>query len=174
MAKFKAKETTFYDGRLIPAGEVFDYVGEPGDNLEPVDDAARAMFEEAAARRRVEAQRLARGAVSEGVAVDSSALELKVEQAVGRVNAVEASAKAAADKAVADISELDAAVAALVAKVNGIAAELAAVKALGDAPAPAPAPEPAPEPAPPPAPEPTPEPAPEPAPVEPPPAEQPQ
>lgn len=141
MPKFRAKATTFYDGRLISAGEEFEYSGEPGDNLEPVDDAARSVYEEAAAKRRVEAERIKRSIADAvpGVAFDSTALELKIEQAIGRVNAVEASAKAAAEKAVADIAELDAGLSAVSTKLDALAAQFAALAAQ-PAPAPAPAP----------------------------------
>lgn len=41
MPKYRVLEMSFIDARLIPAGEEIEFAGDPGPNLEPLDDEAR-------------------------------------------------------------------------------------------------------------------------------------
>lgn len=41
MPKYRVLELSFIDARLVPAGEEIEYAGDPGPNLEPLDDEAR-------------------------------------------------------------------------------------------------------------------------------------
>ncbi|MBS0323579.1 MAG: hypothetical protein JSR19_06975 [Proteobacteria bacterium] len=41
MPKYRVLELSFIDARLVPAGEEIEFAGDPGPNLEPLDDEAR-------------------------------------------------------------------------------------------------------------------------------------
>jgi hypothetical protein len=43
MPKFRVAHTSFIDNRLVHEGDIVDYDGEPSDNLEPVDKAAKKL-----------------------------------------------------------------------------------------------------------------------------------
>lgn len=47
MPKYKVIGSFYYDMRLFNDGETVDYDGEPGDNLAPLDAAARKAKERA-------------------------------------------------------------------------------------------------------------------------------
>lgn len=42
MARYRVLELSFIDARLVQPGEEIDYAGDPGPNLEPLDDEAIA------------------------------------------------------------------------------------------------------------------------------------
>ena len=45
MPKYKVLQKSFIGNRLVEEGETIDYDGEPSDNLEPVDKAAKKAAE---------------------------------------------------------------------------------------------------------------------------------
>ena len=45
MPKYKVLQKSFLGNRLVEEGEVVDYDGEPSDNLEPVDKAAKKVVD---------------------------------------------------------------------------------------------------------------------------------
>lgn len=45
MPKYKVLQKSFIGNRLVEEGETVDYDGEPSDNLEPIDKAAKKVVE---------------------------------------------------------------------------------------------------------------------------------
>lgn len=45
MPKYKVLQKSFIGNRLVEEGETVDYDGEPSDNLEPVDKAAKKVVD---------------------------------------------------------------------------------------------------------------------------------
>lgn len=85
MAKYKVLELTFMRDRLVEPGEMIDYDGVPGPNLEPVDKAAKeavASVPNGAAARLVAMVRLhaATRGVNPDTDVNSSDFDEIIEQ----------------------------------------------------------------------------------------------
>lgn len=164
-AQYKTKSPAFINDTMVAEGTVIEFLGEPGDNLEPMNDEARAAVEAAAAKRAAKAAAIKSalsGTLDGATAETVQTLITEVQNFAGRMAAAEAriagvEAKAAPDltgfatkadvEAVkTDVSELDQGltlVSGRVADVEGVLNTLAA------APAPAPAAPVEPPPAPP-------------------------
>lgn len=155
MARYKLKARSFINDTLVEEGTEVEFAGEPGENMEPVDEAAHAAVAAAAERRAAKAAAI-KGAL-QGV-IDPANAEA-IQNLIGqvqafasavagfeaRIAAVEALAKAAAPDLSgfakqSDVSELDAGMnlmAGRLAEVEGVLAELAKK---ADVPMPPPAP----------------------------------
>jgi hypothetical protein len=160
-AEYKTKSPAFINDTMVPAGTTINFEGEPGDNLEPLNDEAHAAFATAAARRAEKAQAIKSaiaGTIDPATADSVAALidqvrdfAVRLAAAEARVATVEAKSapdlsayatKADVDAVKADAAELDQGltlVSSRVSEVEGVLGSLAAQ------PAPAPAPAPAPE-----------------------------
>lgn len=62
MPRYKVLTKSFINDQLMEKGREVEFAGEPGDNLEPLDDAARAAVAAARQRRADKAAALAVGA----------------------------------------------------------------------------------------------------------------
>lgn len=156
MARYKTKSQSFINDTLVPADTEVDFDGEPGDNLEPVDDAAKEAVAAAAARRESKAAAIKsalQGTIDPANAETIQNLITQVQDFAGRLAAAEARV-AAAEAATkpdlsqyamrSDVSELDAGMNLLssrIAEVEGVQEALA--KKVEATPAPAPADTPA-------------------------------
>jgi len=56
-ARYRVRELSYIDNRLVDAGEEVTYDGLPGHNLEPLNDAAEAAAAKAEKQRRAPAVR---------------------------------------------------------------------------------------------------------------------
>ncbi|TXH12892.1 MAG: hypothetical protein E6R03_12195 [Hyphomicrobiaceae bacterium] len=156
MARYKALGRAFINDVLVEAGTEIEFDGEPGDNLEPVDDAAHDAVEVARKRRSEKAAALATGvggivteemqkllsSVSDGL----SALRGEFISIASRVAALEsapagASVDTSAFAAKSDVDELDAGLQIFGGRLDEIEGVLAALSKKAEAPAsPTPAP----------------------------------
>lgn len=169
-AQYKTKSPAFINDTMVAEGTVIEFLGEPGDNLEPMNDEARAAVEAAAAKRAAKAAAIKSalsGTLDGATAETVQTLITEVQNFAGRMAAAEAriagvEAKAAPDltgfatkadvQAVkTDVSELDQGLALVsdrVADVEGVLNTLAAAPAPAAPVEPPPAPPAEPTPAP--------------------------
>lgn len=163
MARYKVLIKSFINDQLVEPGAEIEYDGEPGEALEPLDDAAKAAVAAAEERRATKAKVIAAGIEKTGneeltalvsKAVDDiAALGRTVSTFDDRLKAVEAAAGTTIDTsgfaAKSDVDELDAGMQIISGRVDEVEGVLNALaKKVDAAPSPAPA-EPAPtEPAP--------------------------
>lgn len=87
MPKYRVLEPSFIEARIIPAGEEIEFFGDPGPNLEPLDDDAREALrvyveEKEPARRRA----LSENAGANGIA-DQEAFIKALSEANAKANA---------------------------------------------------------------------------------------
>lgn len=93
MAKYKTKSQSFINDTLVPADVEVDFDGEPGENLEPVDDAAKEAVATAAARREAKAAAIKsalQGTIDPANAETIQNLITQVQDFAGRLAAAEA------------------------------------------------------------------------------------
>lgn len=151
MAKYKVKAQSFINDTLVAAGSEIEFAGEPGDNLEPLDDAAKVAVEAAALRREQKAVAIAAGAsgvmnkdTADQLASIISQLSIVAGNVAGlsaRVDALQAVATPDLSKfaAASDVAELDAGLQLVAGRVDEVEGTLAALAAKAPAP---PAPQP--------------------------------
>lgn len=140
MARYKVKAKSFIDDRLVEEGTEIEYAGEPGENLEPLDDAANAAVAAAAARRAAKADAIKSalaGTIDPKTAENVQTLIGEVQAFASRLAAIEAriaQVEGAARPDLTpyalrtDVSELDAGLTLIsgrVAEVEGTLAALA-------------------------------------------------
>ena len=162
MARYKVKSKSFIDDRIVEAGTEIEFDGEPGENLEPVDDAAKAAVEAAAERRAAKAEAIksaVAGTLDPQTADTVQQLIASVQGFAGRLAAVEArtanveaaatpdlsayATKADVEAVRADVGELDTGLTMVSGRVSEVEGTLTA---LANKPAPATPPAPPAEP----------------------------
>lgn len=156
MPKYKVKARSWIEDRIREVGEEVDFAGEPGDNLEPVDDAALAAVAAVKARREQKAAAIAAGAsaiLNPETAQQLTAVMTELQQFAGRLAGIEARV-AAAEAGLkpdltpyalrTDVTELDQGMTLLAARVTDVEGTLAALAAKAQVPPPPPPAAPAP------------------------------
>lgn len=89
MAQYRVVSEFFYEGTLYKSGAIVDYTGIPGENLEPLDDAARAAVA-AAEQRRAERMAALRAPVAAGMGEEAQKLLASLIERVGALEAANA------------------------------------------------------------------------------------
>ena len=148
-AEYKVKATSFFNDNIVPEGTVIQFDGEPGDNLEPLNDEARAAVAAAAERRAQKAAAIKSalaGSIDPANAETIQRLITEVQGFAGRLAAAEArvanveaasspdlsgyATKAGVETVRGDVGELDQGLMLLtgrVAEVEGVIASLAEI-----------------------------------------------
>lgn len=138
MARYRVKTKSFINDTIVEEGTEVDYDGQPGDNLEPLDDAARTATAEVQTARDAKAAAIASGAgalLNEDMATQVAGFIDKYGEIVARMNALEQkySGLTAPDLSTAakasDVAELDAGMDILIGRLNDVEGALNALAA---------------------------------------------
>lgn len=147
MALYRVLAKSFINDQLYEAGAEIEFAGEPGENLEPLDDPAKAAAQAAADRRASKAAAIVSGieragneeltALITGLVDKVAVLERRLGDVEARpsvdtggfVTGTDLSALGArVDKLATDVSELDAGLQIVAGRVDEAEGVLAALK----------------------------------------------